>query len=238
MNLPRVSHHLLRLLFLPVAIASLTLASCFGPVPVDQSFKANRQLKVAVITMQAPVASVHHVGNQGLLDMAANHAMATGGRRELQEYPSQAKLDEAGKQFAKRLSGYGYKATHLSSVHPTYKDINPTTAKPTTAKPIPGTGGYLAGYDAAIFLSMPAVGRAKLVYAFIPLSGSSAVAPMQGAMYSTTDQKILWRSAVPVINPGDGIAIEGDGKEPLYRAIDTAVKTSSDRVQSHFFEGF
>ncbi|MCW1887057.1 hypothetical protein OKA04_20130 [Luteolibacter flavescens] len=238
MNLPRLSHQLRRLLSLPVAIVSLALASCYGPVAVDQSFKSNRQMKVAVITMQAPTASVHHVGSQGLLDMAANHAMATGGRRELESYPSQAKLDEAGKQFAKRLSSHGYKATHLPSIHPTYKDINPMTAKPSASKPIPGTGSYLNGYDAAIYLSMPAVGRAKLVYAFIPLSGSSAIAPMQGAMYSTSDQKILWRSAIPVINTGDGVSIDGDGKDALYRAIDTAVKASSDKVQSHFFEGF
>jgi hypothetical protein len=222
---------------LPLAIASLALASCFGPKPVDPAFKANRQQKVAVITMQAPVASVHHVGSQGILDHALNQAMATGGRRELADYPSQAKLDEAGKQFAKRLSSHGYKATHLT-VHPTYKDINPAIAKPTAAKPIPGTSSYLAGYDAAVFLSMPAVGRAKVVYAFIPLSGSSAIAPMQGTMFSTADQKLLWRSPMPVVNPGNGVAIDGDGKEPLFRAIDAALKGSSDQVQGHFFNGF
>lgn len=237
MNVTRVSASLRRLRLLPLALASLAMASCYGPKPVDPAFVANRQQKVAVITMTAPAASVHHVGSQGLLDLALNQAMATGGRRELADYPAQAKLDEAGKRFAKRLSGYGYKATHLAD-HPTYKEINPATAKPTTAKPVPGTGSYLAGYDAAVFLSMPAVGRAKHVYAFIPLSGSNAIAPMQGTMYSTRDQQLLWRSPMPVVNPGNGVDIDGDGKEPLYRAIDAALKNSSDQVESHFFQGY
>lgn len=228
----------LRRLFLASAgLLTLALASCYGPVPVDPAFKSNRKQKVAVITMQAPVASVHHVGRQGLVDLALNQAMATGGRRELDDYPSQAKLDEVGKQFAKRLNGLGYKATHLAA-HPTQKEFNPATAKPSASKPIPGSGTYLAGYDAAVFLSMPVVGRAKIVYGFIPLSGSSAIAAMQGTMFSTADQKLLWRTPMPAINPHDGIDIEGDGTEALFRAVDAAVKRSAGGIEANFFSGY
>lgn len=237
MATPYLRIPLRRLALFSAGLLTLALASCHGPVPVDPAFKSNRKQKVAVITMQAPVASVHHVGRQGLVDLALNQAMATGGRRELDDYPSQARFDEVGKQFAKRLSGLGYKATHLA-VHPTQKEFNPATAKPTAAKPIPGTGTYLAGYDAAVFLSMPAVGRAKMVYGFIPLSGSSAIAAMQGTMYATADQKLLWRSPIPMINPHDGIDIEGDGTEALFRAVDASVKRSAGGIEANFFNGF
>lgn len=237
MATPYLRIPLQRIALFAASLITLALASCYGPMSVDPAFKSNRQQKVAVITMQAPAASVHHVGSQGLVDLALNQAMATGGRRELDDYPSQARLDEAGKRFAKRLSSLGYKATHLA-VHPTQKEFNPAIAKPSVSKPIPGTGSYLAGYDAAVFLSMPAVGRAKAVYGFIPLSGSNAIAAMQGTMFATSDQKLLWRTPMPVINPSDGIDIEGDGKEALYRAVDAAVTRSSGGIEVHFFNGF
>jgi hypothetical protein len=78
---------------------------------------------------------------------------------------------------------------------------------------------------------MPAVGRAKTVYGFIPRSGSSAIAAMQGTMYSTADQTLLWRSPIPMINPHDGIDIEGDGTEALFRAVDAAVSSFDTRNQ-------
>ena len=127
-----------RFLALPAALMAGMLTSCLGPVPVDADFKAKRGQKVAVITMKAPQASVHHVGNQGLLDMAVNHATSTGSRNQLESYPSQKKLDEVGSQFAKRLNSKGYKAT-LLNVHPEMKDFNATLAKPNAKKPVQGS---------------------------------------------------------------------------------------------------
>ena len=96
---------------------------------------------------------------------------------------------------------------------------------------------FLAAVLTAIFL--PATAADKVTIRFVgTFSGSSAIAPMQGTMFSTADQKLLWRSPMPVVNPGNGVAIDGDGKEPLYRAIDAALKGSSDQVQGHFFHGF
>lgn len=224
------------LAFVAVPIACL-LSSCFGPVPVDSGFKAKRGQKVAVITMQAPQAGVHHVGNQGLLDMAVNHATSTGSRHQLKNYPSQKKLDEVGDQFAKRLNSAGYKATRLN-VHPELKDFNPTLATPNASKPIHGHDSYLKGYDAAVYLTMPAVGRSKMVYAFIPLSRSNAIAPIQGSMFATADQKRLWRSRLISIDPGSGVRVEDDSDAGVYRAIDKAAQMSSDGLQAEFFNGF
>lgn len=224
-------------LALPALLIAGLLPSCMGPVPVDAGFKAKRGQKVAVITMKAPQATVHHVGNQGILDMAVNHATSTGSRNQLERYPSQAKLDAVGSDFAKRLNSKGYKAT-LLNVHPEFKDFNPTLAKPSAKKPIHGYGSYLNGYDAAIYLTMPAVGRSKLVYAFIPLSRSNAIAPLQGSMFETATQKRTWRSQLVTIDPGSGVRVEDDSDAGLFRAIDTAVQNSSDALQEDFFKGF
>jgi hypothetical protein len=226
-----------RFLPLPAALMAGMLASCMGPVPVDAGFKAKRGQKVAVIAMRAPQATVHHIGNQGLLDMAVNHATSTGSRNQLANYPSQAKLDAVGNDFAKRLNSKGYKATFLN-VHPELKDFNPTMARPSASKPIHGAGSYLNGYDAAIYLTMPAVGRSKLVYAFIPLSRSNAIAPLQGSMFETATQKRTWRSQLVTIDPGSGVRVEDDSDAGLYRALDTAVQNSSNNLQEDFFEGW
>jgi hypothetical protein len=204
-------------------------------VPVDPGFKANRGQKVAVITMKAPQAGMHHIGNQGLLDMAVNHATSTGSRHQLKNYPSQKKLDEVGEQFAKRLNSKGYKAT-LLGVHPELTDFNPTLAKPDAKKPIHGSDSYLKGYDAAIYLTMPVVGRSKAVYAFIPLSRANAIAPIQGSMFATSTQKRLWRSGLISIDPGSGVRVEDDSDAGVYSAIDKAARISSDSLQEDFFD--
>lgn len=226
-----------RFLALPAALMAGMLTSCLGPVPVDAGFKAKRGQKVAVITMKAPQASVHHVGNQGLLDMAVNHATSTGSRNQLESYPSQKKLDEVGSQLAKRLNSKGYKAT-LLNVHPEIKDFNATLAKPNAKKPVHGHGSYLNGYDAAVYLTMPAVGRSKQVYGFIPLSRSNAIAPVQGSMFDTATQKRLWRAPLATIDPGSGVRVEDDSDAGLFRALDTAVQNSSNALQSNFFDGW
>lgn len=225
-----------RLLALVAVPIACLFSSCFGPVPVDSGFKAKRGQKVAVITMKAPQAGVHHVGNQGILDMAVNHATSTGSRHQLKNYPSQQKLDEVGSQFAKRLNSKGYKAT-LLDVHPEVKDFNPTLAKPDAKKPIHGFDSYLRGYDAAVYLTMPAVGRSKAVYAFIPLSRANAIAPLQGSMFDTASQKRLWRSGLVSIDPGSGVRVENDSDAGVYRAIDKAAQMSSDGLQAEFFNG-
>jgi len=218
----------------PVAACGFA-TSCVGPVPVDASFIAQRNQKVAVITMEAPKATVHHVGNQGLLDMAVNHATSTGSRSQLESYPSQTKLNAVGDLFAKRLNGLGYKATHLT-VHPPMKDFNPALAKPTSSKPIHGTGTYLNGYDAAIYISMGAVGRVKQVYAFIQLSRSNAIATLHGNMFATATQKRLWRS--PLALTGPGVPVEGDSDQEVFRAIDASLQGSSTVLEIDFFSRF
>jgi hypothetical protein len=226
-----------RFLALPAVLIAGLLPSCMGPVPVDAGFKAKRGQKVAVITMKAPQATVHHVGNQGLLDMAVNHATSTGSRNQLESYPSQAKLDAVGNDFAKRLNSKGYKAT-LLNVHPEFKDFNPTLARPNSKKPIHGYGSYLNGYDSAIYLTMSAVGRSKHVYGFIPLSRSNAIAPIQGSMFETATQKRTWRSRFLTIDPNSGVRVQDDSDAGLHRAIDTAVQNSSNALQADFFNGW
>lgn len=210
-----------------------------SPQPVDAAFKANRNQKVAVVTLAAPQATVHHVGGQGLLDMALNQTFASKGRKRLEDYPSQSRLDDVGRAFAKRLGSYGYKAD-LVSEHPAQKDFAPMVASPSAAKPIPGRDTYLKGYDAALFISMPMVGQAQMVYGFVPLSNRNGMALMQASMFSTGEQKRLYRSPIGNVGPGAGCSVEGDKDniDNIYRAVDKAVQQSGGTLERDFFRGF
>ena len=232
--------------FSPTVVARLVAAlvlltsftSCFSPQPVDAAFKANRKQRVAVVTMEAPKASVHHLGGQGILDMALNQAFASKTRKRLEDYPSQAKLDEVGRQMVAKLRSSGYQAD-LMADHPKLKDFAPIIAKPSDKKPIPGRGTYLQSYDAVIYIAMPIVGQVQMVYGFIPLSDRNAAAVINGSMFETRTQKRIWRS--PLGNPAtNNVDVTGDGSniDNVFQAIDRALQASSTTVMGHFFTGF
>lgn len=232
------SHSLIVRTLLALALA-LGGVSCMSPQPLDAAFIANKKQKVAVVTLAAPKATVHHIGGQGLLDMALNQAFSVKGRKRLEDYPSQARLDEVGTHFAKRLTETGYKADFIAGQHPEQKDFAPMVASPSASKPIPGRDSYLKGYDAALFISMPMVGQAELVYGFIPLSNRDGMALMHGAMFTTGDQKRLYRSPVGKVGPGKGCAVEGDkdNVDNIFKAVDKAVKFTSEDLEKDFFRG-
>jgi len=212
--------------------------SCMSPQPVDAAFKANRKQKVAVVTLAAPKAAVHHIDGQGLLDMALNQAFSAKGRKRLEDYPSQVRLDDVGRNFAKRLSSYGYKAD-LMGQHPDQKDFAPMMATPSATKPIPGRDTWLKGYDAALFIGMPMVGQAQMVYGFIPLSNRDGMALMHGAMFATGDQKRLYRSPIGVATAAPGCEVQGDKDniDNIFQAVDKAVQHSAGELEKDFFKG-
>jgi hypothetical protein len=212
------------------------LAGCVSPIPVDQAFRQSRRAKVAVVTLEAPKATVIHQGSQGILDAVINQATSTGARQRLQDYPSQARLDAVGARFAKRLSGLGYKA-NLLEVHPSEKNFNPWLFKPSATNPLPGRDSYLKGYDAALFVDMSAVGQAQLVYGFIPLSGLKATVSLTGAMFANPDGRCIWRPKIqPPVNKTT-VGSSSDMKN-VYRAIDEAVESAAQALEQDFFTGF
>jgi hypothetical protein len=74
-------------LFGAVAILALsTLAGCAtqGPVQLDQSYWAHKPQSVGVVIAVMPKAGTLKMGNQGLLDMAINSAMADSLTKHLQ----------------------------------------------------------------------------------------------------------------------------------------------------------
>ena len=213
--------------------------SCMNPQPVDAAFKANRKQKIAVVTLVAPKATVHHVGSQGLLDLALNQACSVKGRKRLEDYPSQTRLDDVGRTFAKRLIDYGYKAEVVGQ-HPDQKDFAPMMAEPSASKPLPGRDTYLKGYDAALFIAMPVVGQVQMVYGFIPLSNRNGTALFHGAMFSTSEQKRLYRSPFGAVLAAPGCDVQGDKEnmDNIYRAVDKAVQYAAGLLEKDFFKGF
>lgn len=239
MNPAERQRNMSRLRLLTFCMFTAGLAGCVSPIAVDPGFRQSRNAKVAVVTMEAPKATVMQQGSQGILDAVINQAVASGARKRLEDYPSQARLDAVGARFAKRLSGLGYKATFVG-VHPSRKDFNSYMFKPSATKPLPGRDTYLKGYDTALFVDMPAVGQVQLVYGFIPLSGRKATASLLGAMYSKSDGKCVWRSRFLPPNFMEGKSTEGPSSDManVYRAIDQAVEAQAQALEQDFFMGF
>jgi hypothetical protein len=189
--------------------------------------------------MAAPKARVMQQGSQGLLDYAINQGTSSGRNKRLEDYPSQARVDEVGARFTKRLNSLGYKAT-LLSVHPTNKEFNHINFTPSASKPLPGRDTYLKGYDAMLVVDMPAVGQSQLVYGFVPLSDRKATAAFQGSMFSIPDGKRTWRSALAVPNYLQGQPTQGssDDISNVFHAIDLAVNTQSKALEDDFFKNY
>ncbi len=227
-------------LLVALVVCAAGFSGCVSSIPVDSTFRRTRGAKVAVVTMEAPKATILHQGPQGALDIAINHAIASGGRRELEGYPSQASVDAAGSRFAARMGSLGYKAD-LLKVHPLRKEFHPHSFKSGAAKPLPGRETYLKGYDAALFLDMYAVGQIQVVYAFLPLSGRKATASISGSMFAIPDERRLWRSKFVLPNKVEAKAMEGSNSSKtatVVRAIDVAVAAQSKLLEQDFFSGF
>jgi hypothetical protein len=212
----------------------VTGVSCVSPQPLDATFRANRNQRVAVVTMQAPKATVHNLGGQGILDVVLNQAFTAKSRKRIEDYPSQAKLDAVGAQLAQRLRAAGYKADLLGQ-HPEASTFNVLFAKPSAQKPIPGEGSYLKGYDAALFVSLPMVGQCQQVYGFIPLSGRSPIAPLNGAMFATGSQKLLYRA--PQAQLVGGAECGSEDMETIFRTIDAELQKSRSALESDLAKG-
>lgn len=230
----------LPLFLVALIVFAAGFCGCVSSIPVDAAFRQTRGAKVAVVTMEAPKATIMHDGPQGVLDIAINQAIASGGRRELEGYPAQASVDAAGSRFSARLSSLGYK-TNLLRVHPSRKEFHPASFKPGATKSLPGRETYLKGYDAALFLDMYAVGKIQVVYGFLPLSGRKATASISGSMFAIPDGRRLWRSKVVPPNYVEVKAMEGSDSSQtanVFRAIDEAVAAQSQLLERDFFSGF
>lgn len=206
------------------------VSGCVSPAPLDPAFRQSRNAKVAILTMEAPKATVEQQGSQGLIDIAINQAASSAAKRRLADYPSQARLDAVSARFARRLSALGYKPTLLKN-HPSRRDFAPYAFEPSSKKPLPGRDTYLKGYDAALFLDMPSVGQVQLVYGFIPLSGRKATASLLGAM---------WRSNLLLGNYLTGQATTGPSSDVgnVFQAIDQAVEAQAQALEQDFFKAF
>jgi hypothetical protein len=216
---------------------SLFLIGCSGNMPLDSTFKQSRSAKVAVVTMKAPLAAVHYGGGQGILDIALNQAISADRTKMLHHYPSQARLDGVGTRLANRLRLEGYKATHLD-FHPNLSEFEPYAGKTSGDKPIPGVSTHLKGYDAVLFLCMPAVGQFQKVYGVIPLSFRNPHVIVYGALLSVPDGRRLWRKRPPDEIQDDEYPEENSNMDQVFRAIDSIVARRASELEADFFRGF
>jgi hypothetical protein len=83
------------------------------------------------------------------------------------------------------------------------------------------------------------VGQAQMVYGFISLSNRDGMALMQGAMFTTTAQKRIYRSPAGDVGSPAGREVQGDhdNMDNIYRAVDKAVQKAASDLQADFFRG-
>ncbi|MBO3276888.1 hypothetical protein [Pseudomonas schmalbachii] len=82
------------------------------PVPMDQSFWAQKQERIGIAYTQVPKPTVIMAGQQGLLDMAVNNGLAAGLRSKVETWDSSS-LRSIPAQVGEQLRADGYQAVNI-----------------------------------------------------------------------------------------------------------------------------
>lgn len=212
--------------FFLIFISSCFLSACATEknIPLDASFwNKKSHHKVAVVSTKAPKPEVITVGNQGLLDMAINHAMA----KSLSE-----RLDQVNLNWYATLPGEvagKLKSHHMIPV--IVSDIN-------NAKNEALINAVSAqGADEILIIRLNAVGTIRQYTGFIPLGAPKAYVVLKGTLYDASGKTVLWRHLADVKIPVEGEWDQAPNYPNLMTALNQAISTSRQEIIDSFFSG-
>lgn len=206
-------------------------------VALRPSFWKETQYKVGIATAPPPQLAAYRSGNQGLLDMAINSAMAGSLEEHLQ------RLDASGfaavaDQYVEKLNERGINARKLS------RTVNPLTLPPFSS---PSSGEYAErdmrplaaqeGIDKLILLSLQQCGTTRNYYGFIPLGAPKAYCVGKGEMIDLKTNQIEWR-AYPEANDATQDVVGEWDEPPDFRNVTAAINRTMTRTQVLLFEDF
>lgn len=224
-----------RLALALVLVATALFAGCATappPVHFEQSYWSHKPESLGIVIVKMPKPGTLKMGNQGLLDLAINSAMAD----SLTKHVNSLSLDdfrEAGQVIATHFSKHGVPTKLIP------EELDLATV-PKVQKPADGFAKLnfaslkaKYGVDQLIVLQVNAAGTIRSYYGFIPTSAPQGYFSCNGLLVDLNDNKLLWTAAalqqVPVEDPWD----QAPESYPhitsaFYRALETA-KTSMVR---------
>lgn len=192
-----------------LAILALTaLAGCAtqGPVQLDRSYWEHKPQSVGVVIAVMPPAATLKMGNQGLLDVAINDAMADQLTKHLRSL-SMDQFRESGQVIATFFT----KQEVAAKVIPADLDLK---ALPKVQQEMDGfaTRDYTGlkakyGVDQLVVLEVQAAGTIRNYYGFIPTGAPQGYFSCRGSLIDLSNNKLLWTAVgvqtVPIEKPWD-----------------------------------
>lgn len=221
-----------RLVVALMLLSATLLGGCVtpqAPIHLDQSYWAHKPESVAVVIAKLPKPATLKMGNQGLLDMAINGAMADSLTKHLNSL-SLEDFRESGKVIAAHFSKQGVPTKFI----PEELDLTtlPKVKKAENGYATLDYSGLKAKYgvDQLVVLEVAAAGTIRSYYGFIPTGAPQGYFSCRGSLVDLSNNKLLWTAAglqqVPIEDPWDQAAESYPHvTTAFYRAMETAKTT-------------
>jgi len=165
-------------------------------VPMNNEFWSQTDRSVTVALAKLPDTAAHKVGQQGLLDIAINNAMADDLGKSLKAITLHDSYGQTRSEVVRRLSEKGIK----SNVSEKMIDVaalpdfsGQDTSRAYASKDFRSMKADLGGADSLLLFTVIAVGTQRSYYGFIPTSKPVAMLRARGEIIDLQTNEVLWR---------------------------------------------
>lgn len=210
-----------------IAALSLLALACASSsrISVQPGFWKMKDRTIAVAVARHPVPQAYRIGNQGLLDVAINQAMATPLERHLASL-SPERLKDAVDMFANQLEQRGFRATRVAE--PIVLDSLPrlkTASGDITRNPDFRPLRTTLGTDLLLLVSIDQWGTIRQYYGFVPLGAPKAMTLAHGRLIELSSNTHAWNQTMDWDD--HSYAIQGDWDiSPDYPHLTDALQRS------------
>jgi hypothetical protein len=184
-------------LFVGMGLSALLSACALNPVvPMKDEFWSQTDRSVVVALANLPEAKAHKRGQQGLLDIVINEAMADALSKALKTVTLTDSYGQTRSEVVRRMQEKGLK----SSVHEkmidtdALKDFRSEDKSHVYAsKDYRPLKAELDGADRLLLFTVVAVGTQRSYYGFFPVDNPTAVLNARGEIIDLETNEVLWR---------------------------------------------
>jgi hypothetical protein len=224
---------------LAAGLGVLWLSACttLGPnVPMKSDFWSQTDRSVSVVLAPLPEIRPHREGQQGLLDVAINTAMADELSTALRTISLTDSFGQARSEVVRRMQERGIKASFVeTTIDPgalqdfqtedksriyAGKDFRPLKAN--------------FGTDRLLLFTVVQAGTVRGYYGFIPLGSPRAIFKARGEMIDLSTNEVLWRDSTShnagIADPWDQAPEFSNVHAAVQKVIADARKAMLDRL--------
>ncbi|MBX7152900.1 hypothetical protein K1X84_14820 [bacterium] len=222
---------------LAMLISALFTGCGTSRMTINPSFWENKTQKIGIVIGGFPKAAAYKGGNQGLLDIAINEAMAGSLESHLRSV-DMTPFSNIADQFVLQLKERGLTVTKLTERGFVDPDISSSGGK----KYISCNFKKLMQkepVDIVLFLEIVRFGTIRSYYGFIPTSDPKALCQARAYLISTKDCELLWtfemqekESIVPVVGAWD----QSPDYPNVTNALNAAMKEAGNLIINDFFK--